>query len=73
MLTRGAVRGRSVHRTSTYEISAEERNLFVGSSDPRLGGDPSRYNPEDLLRRRQDWAPQNTLFHLSAYQRATAG
>jgi organic hydroperoxide reductase OsmC/OhrA len=32
-----------------HEISADGKPILPGSSDPNFRGDPSRYNPEDLL------------------------
>jgi organic hydroperoxide reductase OsmC/OhrA len=32
-----------------HEISAIEKAVIPGSSDPAFQGDPNRYNPEDLL------------------------
>ena len=32
-----------------HEISATGKRMFPGSSDPAFRGDPSRYNPEELL------------------------
>ncbi len=32
-----------------HEVSAPGRPVLPGSSDPAFRGDPSRYNPEDLL------------------------
>jgi organic hydroperoxide reductase OsmC/OhrA len=32
-----------------YTITAEGKPQILGSSDPSFRGDPSRYNPEDLL------------------------
>lgn len=32
-----------------HEISIEGKPTIVGSSDPHFNGDPSRYNPEELL------------------------
>jgi len=32
-----------------HEIRAEGKPLLAGSSDPAFRGDPSRYNPEELL------------------------
>lgn len=33
----------------SHEISAGEKPTIVGSSDPAFRGDPSRWNPEDML------------------------
>src|SRR5215207_8986097 len=32
-----------------HEISIEGKPVIVGSSDPHFRGEPSRYNPEELL------------------------
>lgn len=32
-----------------HEISADGKPVLLGSSDPAFRGDPSRYNPEELL------------------------
>jgi organic hydroperoxide reductase OsmC/OhrA len=43
--------GTSAYRaySRNHEISAGAKPLIPGSSDPAFRGDPSRYNPEDLL------------------------
>lgn len=33
----------------SYEIGAPGKPMIPGSSDPAFHGDPSRYNPEDIL------------------------
>lgn len=33
----------------SYEISINGKPVIMGSSDPEYNGDPSKYNPEDLL------------------------
>src|SRR5690606_15355922 len=35
--------------TRNHEISIEGKPAIVGSSDPAFRGDPTRYNPEELL------------------------
>ena len=35
--------------TRNHEIIVGERPVILGSSDPAFRGDPTRYNPEDLL------------------------
>jgi len=32
-----------------YEIRIPQKPILLGSSDPKYRGDPTRYNPEDLL------------------------
>jgi organic hydroperoxide reductase OsmC/OhrA len=43
--------GTSTYRSydRTYTISVKNKPDFHGSSDPVFRGDPSKYNPEDLL------------------------
>jgi len=33
----------------TYDIEVPGKAVIAGTSDPAFGGDPTRYNPEDLL------------------------
>jgi organic hydroperoxide reductase OsmC/OhrA len=43
--------GTSSHKAygRSYEIGARGKPMIPGSSDPAFHGDPSRYNPEDIL------------------------
>src|SRR5258708_381304 len=43
--------GTSTYRSysRSYEVTAGDKPMIPGSSDPAFRGDPARYNPEDLL------------------------
>ena len=44
-------KGTSTYRDyeRSYEVRFEGKPALAGSSDPKFRGDPTRYNPEDLL------------------------
>src|ERR1700740_849588 len=49
--TGNAGKGTSDYRDyeRSYEVRIPQKPVLLGSSDPKFRGDPSRYNPEDLL------------------------
>lgn len=50
----------------SHEISASEKSTIAGSSDPAFSGDPSRWNPEDLLVASLSACHQLWYLHLCA-------
>jgi organic hydroperoxide reductase OsmC/OhrA len=49
-----------------HEISASSKSTIFGSSDPAFRGDPSRYNPEELLLAALSSCHMLTMLHLCA-------
>jgi len=49
-----------------HEISAPLKSPIFGSSDPAFRGDPSRYNPEELLLAALSSCHMLTMLHLCA-------
>jgi organic hydroperoxide reductase OsmC/OhrA len=62
--------GQGTSRYNSYlrnhEISAAGKPILPGSSDPAFRGDPTRYNPEDLLVASLSACHMLSYLHLSA-------
>jgi organic hydroperoxide reductase OsmC/OhrA len=54
-----------------YKISAAGKPEILGSSDPSFRGDPSRYNPEDLLVASLSACHMLSYLHLCAVNHIT--
>lgn len=54
-----------------YTITAEGKPEILGSSDPGFRGDPSRYNPEDLLVTALSACHMLSYLHLCAVNHVT--
>ena len=54
-----------------YTITAEGKPQILGSSDPSFRGDPSRYNPEDLLVASLSACHMLSYLHLCAMNHIT--
>jgi len=54
-----------------YTITAESKPQILGSSDPSFRGDPSRYNPEDLLVTSLSACHMLSYLHLCAVNHVT--
>lgn len=54
-----------------YTITAEGKPQILGSSDPNFRGDPSRYNPEDLLVASLSACHMLSYLHLCAVNHVT--
>ena len=57
--------------SSDYTITAEGKPQILGSSDPSFRGDPSRYNPEDLLVASLSACHMLSYLHLCAVNHVT--
>ncbi len=54
-----------------YSVTAKGKPEILGSSDPSFRGDPSRYNPEDLLVLSLSACHMLSYLHLCAVNRVT--
>jgi organic hydroperoxide reductase OsmC/OhrA len=54
-----------------YTITAKGKSQILGSSDPSFRGDPSRYNPEDLLVASLSACHMLSYLHLCAVNHVT--
>jgi len=54
-----------------YTITSEGKPQILGSSDPSFRGDPSRYNPEDLLVASLSACHMLSYLHLCAVNHVT--
>jgi organic hydroperoxide reductase OsmC/OhrA len=54
-----------------YTIAADGKPQILGSSDPSFRGDPSRYNPEDLLVASLSACHMLSYLHLCAVNHVT--
>jgi organic hydroperoxide reductase OsmC/OhrA len=57
--------------TRDYTITAAAKPQILGSSDPSFRGDPSRYNPEDLLVASLSACHMLSYLHLCAVNHIT--
>jgi organic hydroperoxide reductase OsmC/OhrA len=57
--------------TRDYTIAAQGKPQILGSSDPSFRGDPSRYNPEDLLVASLSGCHMLSYLHLCAVNHIT--
>jgi organic hydroperoxide reductase OsmC/OhrA len=57
--------------TRDYTITAQGKAQLLGSSDPSFRGDPSRYNPEDLLVASLSACHMLSYLHLCAVNHIT--